>query len=137
MHFYFPSCCRQPRKPHGLEELRQAGEARGFSSRPGVVGRDLAEAAGLVSLSILRRVVPEPPGLALLKVRRDCDWNKPDVTEQSISAIKEIKALNEVTASCLPTWLQERADCVVFQEGLSPGALQVRVPCCTIGCSPS
>lgn len=64
--------------------------------------------AGLVSLSTLGRVVPEPPGLALLKVRRDCDWNKADEMEQSISAIKGMKASNEVTASCLPTWLQER-----------------------------
>lgn len=67
------------------------------------MGRDLERPAGLVSPSTLRRVVPERPGLAFLKVWRDCDRNKPDVREQSISAIKGIKALNEVTASCLPT----------------------------------
>lgn len=44
--------------------------------------------AGLVSLSTLGRVVPEPPGLALLKVRRDCDWNKADVTSRAFLLLK-------------------------------------------------
>lgn len=108
VHFYFPSHCRQPRKSRGLGQLGQAGEARGFSSRQERWTGTRQRPAGLVSLSTLGRVVPEPPGLALLKVRRDCDWNKADEMEQSISAIKGMKASNEVTASCLPTWLQER-----------------------------
>lgn len=36
------------------------------------------------SLSTLRRVVPGAPGLAFLRSGGDCDWNKPDVTEQKL-----------------------------------------------------